>query len=143
MKTKIARLTSAALTLPLACAGGMQAAPAQTASAVSGSMCVEYLDRGISAVGTGSGMLVSWRWLASDSDDAEFRLYRDGTLIYTSTSGKSTCFLDSAGNAKSVYRVDSVSGSRVLTSDTCKLQSSNAYFDIRLDQPAKGADGGT
>ena len=143
MKAKIVRLTSAALTLPLACAGGMQAAPAQTASAVSGSMCVEYLDRGISAVGTGSGMLVSWRWLASDSDDAEFRLYRDGTLIYTSTSGKSTCFLDSAGNAKSVYRVDSVSGSRVLTSDTCKLQSSNAYFDIRLDQPAKGADGGT
>ncbi len=143
MKSKIVRLTSAALTLPLVCAGGMQAAPAQTASAVSGSMCVEYLDRGISAVGTGSGILVSWRWLASDSDDAEFRLYRDGTLIYTSTSGKSTCFLDSAGNAKSVYRVDSVSGSRVLTSDTCKLQSSNAYFDIRLDQPAKGADGGT
>lgn len=73
MKTKIVRLTSAALTLPLACAGGMQAAPAQTASAVSGSMCVEYLDRGISAVGTGSGMLVSRR-------DRDTRRKRHGNL---------------------------------------------------------------
>ena len=46
---------------------------------------VEYLDRGISAVNTGSGMLVNWRFLASDPDDAVFKLYRGSDLIDTST----------------------------------------------------------
>ena len=48
-------------------------------------MTVEYLDRGICAVNTGSGMLVNWRFLANDPDNAVFKLYRDDTLIYTST----------------------------------------------------------
>ena len=109
-------------------------------------MVVEYLDRGICAVNTGSGMLVNWRFLASDPDDAVFRLYRDNTLIYTSTekSGGATCFLDKAGNASSKYKVECLNASgKTLSSDTCTIQSSNAYFDIKLDQPAKGADGGT
>jgi len=61
---------------------------AETANAAygaggTGKNIVEYLDRGISAINTGSGMLVSWRYLANDSDTAEFRLYRDNNLIYT------------------------------------------------------------
>ena len=60
---------------------------------------VEYLNRGISAVNTGRGMLVSWRWNANDADDAIFKLYRDDTLIYTSEAGKATCFLDEQGSA--------------------------------------------
>ena len=73
---------------------------------------VEYLDRGISAVNTGSGMLVNWRFLASDPDDAVFKLYRDNNLIYTSTdkdnsySKGATCFLDKSGNSKSAYKVE-------------------------------------
>lgn len=46
-----------------------------------GNNIVEYLDRGIYAVKSGSGMFVSWRYNANDADDAEFRLYRDGQLI--------------------------------------------------------------
>ena len=42
------------------------------AVAAATSPVVEYLDRGINAVGTGSGMLVSWRFLASDPDNAVF-----------------------------------------------------------------------
>ena len=59
---------------------------------------LEYLDRGICAVNTGSGMLVSWRYLANDDDNAVYKLYRDGTLVYTSEAGKSTCYLDASGN---------------------------------------------
>ena len=109
-------------------------------------MVVEYLDRGICAVNTGSGMLVNWRFLANDPDDAVFRLYRDNTLIYTSTekANGATCFLDKGGNSSSVYKVECLtSGGKVLTSDTCSLISNNTYFDIKLDQPAKGSDGGT
>lgn len=59
-----------------------------TASAASNASTnvLEYLDRGISAVNTGSGMLVNWRFLTNDADDAVFKLYRDGTLIYTSNA---------------------------------------------------------
>ncbi|MBQ4466315.1 MAG: RICIN domain-containing protein, partial [Oscillospiraceae bacterium] len=124
--------------------------PAITASALtanntnynkSASNVVEFLDRGISAVGTGSGMLVSWRFLASDPDDAVFKLYRDGTLVYTSTekdndySKGATCFLDAGGTGASSYKVECYSGERRISSDTCRIQSSNAYFDVKLDRP--------
>jgi len=99
------------------------------------SMTVEYLDRGISAINTGSGMLVSWRYLANDDDNAVFKLYRNDTLIYTSDSGKSTCYLDKSGNASSIYKVETLSGSKVISEDTCKMISNNSYFDIKMDVP--------
>lgn len=100
-----------------------------------GKNVAEYLDRGISAVNTGSGMLVNWRFLANDDDNAVFKLYRDNNLIYTSNAGDATCFLDSGGSASSSYRVDTVVGGKVTASDNCTLKSNNNYFDIKLDQP--------
>ena len=100
-----------------------------------GKAIMEYLDRGIYAVKSGNGMFVSWRWNADDADDAEFRLYRDDTLIYTSKSGDATSYQDNGGNAKSKYRVDQVSGGKVVDSQTCKHSSGNNYFDIPLNSP--------
>ncbi|MDD6279933.1 MAG: RICIN domain-containing protein [Oscillospiraceae bacterium] len=108
-----------------------------------GNNIVEYLDRGVTAVGTGSGMLVSWRFLANDDDNAEFRLYRDGTLIYTSGAGKSTCFLDTGGSASSKYRVDTVVNNVVKSSDSCNFTSQNSYFDIKMDVPTASTSGVT
>lgn len=103
--------------------------------AAAGQINLEYLDRGISAINTGSGMLVSWRWLANDDDNAVFKLYRDGTLIYTSESGNATCYLDKSGSASSKYRVDAYSGGKLVSSENCRLTSDNAYFDIPLNPP--------
>ena len=120
-----------------------------TAYNKTGSMVVEYLDRGINAINTGNGMLVSWRFLRSDPDDAVFKLYRDDTLVYTSTekdneySKGATCFLDKGGSASSTYRVETYNGTTRIANDTCSLRSNNAYYDIKLDRPAKGSDGGT
>ncbi|MCM1314826.1 MAG: RICIN domain-containing protein [Prevotella sp.] len=103
---------------------------------------VEYLNRGISAVNTGDGMLVNWRFLASDPDNSVFKLYRDNNLIYTSTDKDNsvtkgaTCFLDKSGNAKSVYKVECYNGSELLTSDTCSIQADAPYFDIKLSPPS-------
>ena len=121
------------------------AAANNTAFNNTANMVVEYLDRGICAVNTGSGMLVNWRFLATDPDNAVFKLYRDNSLIYTSTekANGATCFLDKAGNASSKYKVETYSGTKLLSSDTCSLTSNAGYFDIKLDQPAKGSDGGT
>ncbi len=104
-----------------------------------GKNIVEKLDRGICAINTGNGMLVSWRYLANDSDSAVFKLYRDNTLIYTSEAGKATCYLDKSGSATAKYRVDTVTGNTVSSSANCSIQSNNNYFDIPLDVPAGGS----
>ncbi len=115
------------------------AAPQMKTKVSAASGCtVEYLDRGISAVSTGSGMLVSWRFLANDPDDAIFKLYRDNTLVYTSNAGDATCFLDAGGSAGSSYKVETYSGTSLVSSETCKLSSGANYFDIKLSNPGSG-----
>lgn len=114
--------------------------PASLKTSAGNSMTVEYLERGISAINTGSGMLVSWRYLADDDNNAEFKLYRDNNLVYTSSSGKSTCYLDKEGNASSVYKVETISGGNVVSTDTCRMISNNSYFDIKMDVPPAGSD---
>ena len=101
---------AASLAIAATSAAAAPAANRLTADAASTEMVLEYLDRGISAINTGSGMLVSWRYLANDDDNAVYKLYRDGSLIYTSEAGKSTCYLDTSGSASSKYRVDTLSG---------------------------------
>lgn len=103
-----------------------------------GNYIAEYLDRGITAVNTGNGMLVSWRFLANDSDSTEFQLFRGDELIYTSSAGKATCYLDKGGSASAKYRVDTLSGGKKVSSDTCTMISNNSYFDIPLDIPRGG-----
>ena len=100
-----------------------------------GKAIMEYLDRGIYAVKSGNGMFVSWRYNANDPDNAEFRLYRDDKLIYTSKSGAPTCYQDNGGGTGSKYRVDCVDGGKILNSQTCKFTSGNSYFDIKLNRP--------
>lgn len=103
---------------------------------------VERLNRGISAVNTGSGMLVSWRFNADDADNTEFQLYRDNVLIYTSPAGRATCYLDRQGTAKSQYRVDTLVNGQVLNSEICSLRSDKSWMEIPLDIPKGGSDYG-
>ena len=100
-----------------------------------GKAIMEYLDRGIYAVKNGNGMFVSWRYNADDSDDAEFRLYRDDKLVYTSKKGDPTCYQDNGGSAISKYRVDCIEGGKITSSQNCKHTSGSNYFDIKLNRP--------
>ena len=107
-----------------------------------GKAIMEYLDRGICAVKSGSGMLVSWRFNANDADDAEFQLFRDDQLICTSKAGDPTCFQDNGGSASSRYRVDTVANGTVFSSEGCRFTSGTNYFEIPLDVPAGGVING-
>lgn len=100
-----------------------------------GSSYAESLDRGISAVNTGSGMMISWRYLANDSDNAIFKLYRNNNLIYTSSAGEATCFLDSSGKSTDTYKIETIENNKVTSSDICTLQSDNNYLELKLDRP--------
>ncbi len=132
MLKKIACLAAAALTLnSVAFAANTQ----QTNVYAATTPYVEYLDRGVTAVNTGSGMLVSWRFLGSDSDATVFNLYRDNTLIYTSNADDATCYLDASGSSSSSYKVETVVGGSVIQTSSCSMISGNSYFDIPLDNP--------
>ncbi|MGN1224198.1 MAG: rhamnogalacturonan lyase, partial [Ruminococcus sp.] len=96
---------------------------------------VEKLDRGITAIKTGNGMLVSWRFLADDPTGTVFQLYRNDTLIYTSQGEEATCFYDESGSASSSYRVDAVVNGAVQSTSTCSLISGTDYFEIPMDTP--------
>ncbi len=102
------------------------------------STTVEKLNRGISAINTGNGMLVSWRYLANDPVNTVYKLYRDGSLVYTSNANEATSYLDASGNANSKYRVDTVINGGVVSSDNCSLTSGNSYFDVPLSPPGSG-----
>ena len=134
------KLCAAAAAVAVAAAPAVKLPAANTADAAygvggNGKAVMEYLDRGIYAIKSGNGMFISWRWNANDSDTAEFRLYRDDTLIYTSKSGDATSFYDASGKTTSKYRVDTVENGSVVASDNCKFTSGSTYFDIPLKSP--------
>ena len=133
MKKKLtAWITAAAMGLSML---GTVVPQAALAASAAGSIQVEYLDRGISAINTGSGMLVSWRFLANDSDSAVFQLYRNNTLVYTSSAGESTCYLDKDGKSTDKYRVDTLEGGKVVSTADCTMISNQNYFQLNLDPP--------
>lgn len=139
MKTQTRKTMAAAVVLTALANTAAASLPMQASAAYgvggNGTAVMEYLDRGIYAVKSGNGMFVSWRYNANDADDAEFRLYRDGKLIYTSKSGDATCYQDNEGSSASKYRVDCVSGGKVVSSEDCRHTSGSSYFDIKLDRP--------
>ena len=92
MNKKIKRITAAFASLAVAAStyagiGTQLAVNAAYGNGGNGSAIMEYLDRGVYAIKSGDGMFVSWRFNANDADDAEFQLFRDDKLIYTSKSG--------------------------------------------------------
>ena len=138
------RFAAGLAAMTLCCTAGAYPSAARAAYGVGGNgkAIMEYLDRGICAVRSGSGMFVSWRFNGNDADDAAFQLFRDDQLIYTSSAGDPTCFQDDGGSAASRYRVDTVQNGTVISSDGCRLTSGTNYFDIPLDVPAGGVING-
>ena len=124
------------------CIGGcMVCIPDYSEADAASGYVVENLDRGISAISTGSGMMVSWRFLADDSDNSIFKLYRNNALIYTSNAGNATCYLDKDGKSTDTYKVETVESATVVSSDTCAMQSGSNYLEVKLDVPKAQTSG--
>ncbi len=91
-------------------------------------------NRGICAVTTDSGMLITWKSFAADPESTTFELYRSGSLVYVSNPGGPTCYLDDQGSANDQYSLKTICGSAASVED-CSLVSADAFFDIPLDPP--------
>lgn len=109
---------------------------------------VERIDRGAIAIKDTDGYHISWRLLGDEAYNTGFNVYRGTTLLNSEPITDATSYFDNGNSGNENYYVKAVvdgeeientKAARVLTD----LEGSNAaYFDIPLDQPAKGIHGG-
>lgn len=127
--------------IPIGVGGAGQAsAPYETDAPTVLQRQAEYLDRGVAAVRTDDGVLVTWRLLGTDPSDVGFHVYRDGRRITSVPVTDSTNLLDADGTDASEYFVTRLSGSGEATvetteSDPVAVQTS-AYRAVALQKPA-------
>ncbi|MET0535496.1 MAG: rhamnogalacturonan lyase, partial [Steroidobacter sp.] len=72
----------------------------------------EFLDRGLVAVKTDTGVFLSWRLLGNESYDTGFNIYRNGRKLNRRPLTATTNFLDADGTVDSVYTVRRLLGGR-------------------------------
>ncbi|WUS76928.1 rhamnogalacturonan lyase [Kribbella sp. NBC_01245] len=101
---------------------------------------VEELDRGLISVRSGSDNLVSWRWLATDSDSVGFNVYRGSTKLTSSPITGSTNYLDAGAAADASYTVRAVVGGTEQPASPASLRLGSGYHQVAISPPAAGSD---
>ncbi|MEV0272537.1 carbohydrate-binding protein [Hamadaea sp. NPDC050747] len=99
---------------------------------------MEDLDRGLISVHSGSGNLVSWRLLGTESPATGFNVYRGGTKLNASPITNSTNYLDAGAAADASYTVRAVLNGSEQAASPASLAFANGYRDVRLQIPAGG-----
>lgn len=99
---------------------------------------VEYLDRGVIAVRTGTFNYIGWRLLGTDPADISFNVYRDSVKINSSPLANSTNYVDTGGSVSSQYTiVPVIDGIERPGSEPVGVWTS-PYLTIPLQVPAGG-----
>ncbi|MDI5907521.1 MULTISPECIES: rhamnogalacturonan lyase [Streptomyces] len=128
---------TAATTLALSALTGVpQGAHAATARQA------ERLDRGLTSVHTGSGNLVSWRWLATDPNDVAFNVYRGATRLNSAPLNSSTNYLDAGAPDSADYTVRAVVNGIEQAPSEQALQFRTGYKDVPISPPPGGTSPG-
>ncbi|SCF01024.1 Cellulose binding domain-containing protein [Micromonospora coriariae] len=104
-----------------------------------GAVQMEDLDRGLISVRSGSGNLVSWRLLGTETSGVAFNLYRGSTRVNASPITGATSYLDSGAAAGSAYTVRAVVGGAEQAASAPALQFRDGYLDVPLQVPAGGS----
>ncbi|WP_031512230.1 cellulose binding domain-containing protein [Streptomyces sp. NRRL F-5123] len=112
--------------------------PTSTPPATGQGRQVEKLDRGVISVRSGSGNLVSWRWLGTDPDDVAFNVYRDGAKVNSAPLTGATDYLDSGAAAGASYTVRAVVNGAEQAASPASLSFANGYHDVPISPPAGG-----
>ncbi len=99
---------------------------------------VEKLDRGVVSVHTGSGNLVSWRWLGTDPDNVSFNVYRAGTKVNSTPVTGSTNYFHSGAPSQADYTVRAVVNGTEQGDSVHAVQFRTGYKDIPICPPAGG-----
>ncbi|MCW3794639.1 rhamnogalacturonan lyase [Paenibacillus sp. LS1] len=99
---------------------------------------MEYLDRGVVAVKTGTGVFVSWRLLGTEGSNVSFNVYRDGTKVNATPITNSTNLQDASGTSSSKYTVRAVVSETEQAASAAASVWGNNYLSVPLSVPAGG-----
>ena len=103
-----------------------------------GTRKMEYLNRGISAVSTGNSVFISWRLLATDSEDIAFNVYRttDGktTKLNDSPLSSGTNYTDKSADLNKIntYSVKAVVNGTEYETDDSETLSANSTAQCKI-----------
>ncbi|MEW2432415.1 cellulose binding domain-containing protein [Micromonospora sp. NPDC047644] len=112
--------------------------PPTTPPPSAGRVQMEKLDRGLVSLRSGSGNLVSWRLLGTETSGVAFNLYRGSTKVNASPITGATNYLDSGAAAGSAYTVRAVLGGVEQAASAPALQFGAGYLDVPLQVPTGG-----
>lgn len=99
---------------------------------------MERLDRGLVAIPSDAGTLVSWRVLGTDAADLKFNLYRGTTRLNKQPLSQSN-FLDAEGKPESRYSLRLVSGGKEQGAEAASGSPwAAAYKTVPVKKPADG-----
>jgi rhamnogalacturonan endolyase len=96
---------------------------------------VERLDRGLVAVTSGSGTLVSWRLLGHEAYDIGFNVYKGTTKLNSTPVIDRTCYQDNSGGS-GTYTVKTVTAGVEGPASENALVVTNGYINISLTPPS-------
>ncbi|WP_078591700.1 RICIN domain-containing protein [Streptomyces megasporus] len=100
---------------------------------------MEDLDRGLVSVRSGSGNLVSWRLLGTESRDVAFNLYRGSTKVNSTPITGSTNHLDAGAPADASYTVRAVvNGTEQPASEPSLRFTGGTHLDVPISPPGSG-----
>ncbi|MEU6075231.1 cellulose binding domain-containing protein [Micromonospora sp. NPDC047074] len=109
--------------------------PPPTTPPPAGAVQMEDLDRGLVSVRSGTGNLVSWRLLGTETSGVSFNLYRGATRVNGSPITGATNYLDSGAAANATYTVRAVVGGVEQAASAAALQFPAGYLDVPLQVP--------
>ena len=117
--------------------GTAAAAPVSSPALLAGQQ-LETLDRGLISVRSGTGNLVSWRWLATDPNDVAFNVYRGSVRVNATPITGSTNHLDAGAAAGSSYTVRAVVNGVEQPAGAAALQFGSGFLDVPIQPPPGG-----
>ncbi len=99
---------------------------------------MEYLERGLVAVKSSTGVFLSWRLLGNDDPKIQFNVYRGSVKLNTTPLTGATNYTDAAGTTASTYRIGIVDPETGEETSRTSLVSTwtNFYKRIQLKRPA-------
>ncbi len=95
---------------------------------------VESLDRGVVAVRTGTDVLVSWRWLGTESADVMYNVYKNGVKLNAEPLN-ATNYMDNGAAKGSKYTVTAVVGGVESEQSKEAVILEDGYLEIPLQRP--------
>ena len=93
---------------------------------------MDKLDRSVVAQKISNGIYVNWRITADEWYNTYYKVYRDGTLINTTTTSGASNYLDAAGTITSKYTVSKVKNGIESAQSAAATVNTKGFIEIPM-----------